>query len=316
MKCKYKSCKPSCKKNHQQKGTALVSALLIISLSALLASGAVWKAYKAARWVEHENNRLQSQQVVLSAIEWVQAILEDDSRNSNTDTLQETWAIPLGLTPLDNALSISQNAEKNTIENRTENNKSSYIQGQIRDAQARFNLYNLSITGSKGEIQRQAFLRLCDVLNIENDQAQALIESIEKNKTLFVKEWTFFAEMALLKQNTIERLDSSVVWLPQPSNININTASAEVLYAVSAPLDLPTVRQWISSRERTSFRDLADAMNRLPSNTKKPTTQEILSFDSQFFLVYGTVQVQAAKLQIKALVKRSGNQASTVWRSA
>jgi general secretion pathway protein K len=254
--------------------------------------------------------------VMLSAIEWAKSILQDDSRNSNTDTPQETWAIPLGLTPLDSTLSLSQNTTKNTTENRTENNKSSYLQGQIRDAQALFNLYNLSITGSKGEIYRQAFLRLCDVLHIQNDQAQALIESIEKNKNVFVKEWTFFAAMALLKQDTIDRLNSAVVWLPQPSNININTASAEVLYAVSAPLDLPTVRQWISSRERTSFRDLADALNRLPANTKKPTLQEILNFDSQFFLVYGTVQVQAAKLQIKVLLQRSGNQVSTVWRSA
>jgi general secretion pathway protein K len=295
------------KKIHKQTGAAVVSALLIVTLSALLASSAVWKAYKATRWVEHENARLQAQQIMLSAIEWAQVILQEDSRKSGTDTLGETWAIPLGFTPLDYALSLSKTPNQTQYLN--------YLQGHIEDAQGRFNLYNLSLTGEKGEIHRQAFIRLCDVLHIESDQAQALIKTIEKNKDWVVNEWTFFAKIAHLKADAIERLTPVVIWFSQPSNVNINTASVEVLYAVSAPLDLPTVRQWLSSRERASFRDLADALHRLPTHIKKPIFQEILSFESQFFLVYGTVQVQAAKLQTKALVQRSGNQIFTVWRS-
>jgi general secretion pathway protein K len=101
-----------------------------------------------------------------------------------------------------------------------------------------------------------------------------------------------------------------VIFLPNYSTINVNTARAEIL---SAALDLPIqdANTLVASRKTASFRDLVDISNRLPKNKFLSTNQA--STTTSYFLVEGKVHMNRARLDMLALIVRNGATTKTLW---
>ena len=294
-----------------QRGVAIVTALLVVVLSTVLVSGVIWRIYKVSRSVQNEAAKIQARQVMQSAIEWASVILREDARVSTTDTLAEPWAVPLADTRLNESL-------KPQISG-TDNNTNARLSGDIEDAQARFNLFNLTQTGTAGEKQVKAFYRLSALMGLSRSMSETIVKEVRRAKAEPVQRLTDLKREGGIDQNAIDTLERLVVWLPVITKVNANTARAEVLYSVVPPLNYAVIQQMLSTRDRASFKDEADFRSRIPGASVGGSGQETLSTDmidvkSQFFLVKGRVQVQESRLKVEALIQREGNKVYTLWR--
>jgi general secretion pathway protein K len=295
----------------RQNGVAIVTALLVVVLSTVLVSGVIWRIYKVSRSVQNEASKIQARQVMQSAVEWASVILREDARVSATDTLAEPWAVPLADTRLNESL-------KPQISG-TDNNTNARLSGEIEDAQARFNLFNLTQTGSAGDKQIRAFYRLCALVGLSRGMSELIVKEVRRAKAEPVQRLADLKRTGGIDQTGVDALERWVVWLPTITKVNANTASAEVLYSVMPPLNYAVVQQLISTRDRASFKDEADFRSRIPGGSSPAGGQTTLSTDmidvkSQFFLVKGRVQVQDSRLNVEALIQREGNKVYTLWR--
>jgi general secretion pathway protein K len=291
----------------RQTGVAIVTALLVVVLSAVLVSGVVWRIYKTSRSVQHEAARIQARQVMRSAIEWAGVILREDARVSATDTLAEPWAVPLADTRLNESLKPQVSG--------VDSNTSARLSGQIEDAQGRFNLFNLTTTDTTAQRQQKAFFRLCTVTGQERSACEKLVQQVRRHRKTAIRQITDLRSENTVDEALLEALKPFVVWLPVVTRVNANTAGAQVLHAVLDPLDYSTAQQLVVNRERASFKDEADLRSRSGIASAGSLNTELIDVKSQFFLVKGGVQVQESRIKVEALIQRDGNRVYTVWRT-
>ena len=109
-----------------------------------------------------------------------------------------------------------------------------------------------------------------------------------------------------------QRLRAFVTMLPEPTALNVNTASAEVLAARIADLPLVDARRLVSSRDRAYFKDLGDAVQRLREASPRATDAG-LAVATRYFSVEGTVSYGPARLTARALVRRDANRLEVLW---
>ncbi len=290
----------------RQQGVAIVTALLVVVLSAVLVSGVVWRVYKNGRSVMHETSRTQARQVMRSAIEWASVILREDARVSATDTLAEPWAVPLADTRLDESLRPQVSG--------SDQSTSARLSGTIEDAQSRFNLFNLTGDDITAQKEMRSFRRLCSAVGLDNSRCETVTRTARARKAAVIRQWTDLRSEGGIDDTSIETLKPYVVWIPAVTRVNANTAGAEVLYAVLAPLDFSGAQQLVVSRDRAAFKDEADIRSRMPPSGGSAPDASQVDVKSQYFLVKGTVQVQESRLQAQALLQRQDNRVYTLWR--
>ena len=63
---------------HRQRGAALLTAMIIVSLIATLASAMVWQQWRAVQVEIAERGRLQATWVLAGALDWSKLILKED----------------------------------------------------------------------------------------------------------------------------------------------------------------------------------------------------------------------------------------------
>ena len=126
-------------RHRQQRGAALLLAMLILTLVATLASGMVWQQWRAIQVEGAERARTQSAWILSGALDWARLILREDARTGGADHLGEPWAVPLAEARLSSFLAADRDnnsaAETDEIE--------AFLSGSIVDAQARWNLRKL-----------------------------------------------------------------------------------------------------------------------------------------------------------------------------
>jgi general secretion pathway protein K len=289
----------------RQAGTAIVMAMLVVALSVLLVSGAFERQSAIARQVENEVAYAQARMLLYGAVDWARVILREDARTSAVDHLGEPWATSLEQTRLDN-----------------EGDDPAYIQGAMQDAQARFNLRNVS--GPNGLIASEVAVlaRLLDIVGANAMLAEPLAMRIHTAvqpppgpqgapgvlpSTLADIE---LSDPAM--RDAMSRLAPFVTLLPEPSAINANTAAAEVLAARFDNLALSDARRLTASRDRAYFRDINEVLTRVAG--LRPTgSMGQLAVDTQYFLLDGVVEFRKAHVEAHVLLKREGGRVEVVW---
>ncbi len=153
----------------RQQGAAIISALLVVALSAILVAGMLWRQQVQIRRIE--NQRLLSQALWVSrgALDWTRLILRSEGDTSAGITyLGGLWGVPIAKTRLSDFLG-------QIGEVRAEQGADTYLSGSIEDAQAKFNLRNLVSSPAPGVLQ----------LNTEQISAyQRLLVSLGANSQL------------------------------------------------------------------------------------------------------------------------------------
>lgn len=156
----------------QQTGAAIITALLVVALSAILVSGILWRQQVQIRRIENQRLVAQAQWVARGALDWTRLILRSEADTAAGITyLGGVWAVPIAKTRLSDFLGqIGQTG--------TEQGAQTYLSGSIEDAQAKFNLRNLVSTPAPGVLQIdieevQALQRLMSLLGLNSEAAKA-----------------------------------------------------------------------------------------------------------------------------------------------
>ncbi|WP_341315860.1 type II secretion system minor pseudopilin GspK [Paraburkholderia sp. IMGN_8] len=154
-----------------QTGAAIISALLVVALSAILVSGMLWRQQVQIRRIENQRLLSQAQWVARGALDWTRLILRSEGDTSAGITyLGGLWGVPIAKTRLSDFLG-------RIGEVRAEQGAETYLSGSIEDAQAKFNLRNLVSSPAPGVLQLNmeqigAYQRLLVSLGISSQLAK------------------------------------------------------------------------------------------------------------------------------------------------
>jgi general secretion pathway protein K len=243
-------------------------------------------------------------------------ILREDAKHSSVDTLDEPWAVPLAETRLDQY-----------VENGRSDSEASdaTLSGNISDAQARFNLSNLSVNGIINKDEVVAFERLLSNQKIDAKFAQATadlmaaaqkIPVIAANQTPAPQPMNLSQTEDLLAvqgytQPMLDTLKNFVIFLPVATPINVNTAPVAVI-AAKFNLTLSDATTLTKSRDTATFKDVADFTTRLLGKNLAASDKQA-SVTSNYFLVNGKVRMSRAGLNMQALIERNAGQTKLIW---
>lgn len=307
-----------------QAGAAVVMALFIVVLCTLAISPLIWNLFATAKTISVAAARDQADAVSVSGVDWARVILREDARVSTTDTLTEPWAVPLAESRINEGL-------MRKGENATEtDDREVVLTGLIEDAQGRFNLRNLGAGNARQQTWLAGFSKLCDLLGISTEQRNVLTQTMgnmfapkpanreaedtapDETPILPALRWEEFRGKYGIAEETWNQLRPYVVILPRASAVNANTASAEVLYAVVQDMSFSDAQRLLAQRKRVTFRNLADIRAVLSPNIT--INSDLITVNSDYFLVEGTAQVEEALIRTRALLERRNQRVYVMWR--
>jgi general secretion pathway protein K len=313
----------------RQRGAALLTAMIIVTLIATLAASMIWQQWRAIQVESAERARSQAVWMLSGALEWARLILKEDARNKGATKLGEPWATELKEARLSTFLA----ADKDN----TDDGPEAFLSGAITDMQGRFNLMNLVGQGKVDPAQLAALVRLCEAVGAPVDAATRIANGLSSAAVTIVPQAAGAAsspasagadgaalivpkvtdpEAPLLPQTvdqlaffgvdepTRRLLAPYVVLLPRATSVNANTASREVLVAAIKGLDLATAERLVQVRQRTPFDSLGDVERQLPALAPLDNTK--VGVKSDFFEVRGTLRLGDRSLQQRSLVERRG----------
>lgn len=299
------------KLRRQERGAALLTAMVIVTLVATLAAAMVWQQWRAVQAEATERARIQAAWILAGALDWSRLILREDARAGGPDHLGEPWAVPLAEARLSSFLAVDKD--------NTDDAPEAFLSGTITDAQARYNLRNLFQEQEDKVIPAELAIlkRLCEAAGVADDVADRLASALAaanlgQGDAALMPESV--AQLAWLgfDADTRKRLAPFVVLLPTRTPVNINTASSEVIAAAVDGLQRGDAEQLVQVRQRTPFRSLAQAQATLPQGiTLEPNR---VSTTTRYFEVRGRLRLDDRVLVEQSLLERRGANVIAVQR--
>ena len=317
-------------KNQAQRGAALLAAMLTVTLVATFAATALWQQFRSIEVETAERGRVQSGWVLTGALDWSRLILREDARSGGADHLAEPWAVPLNEARLSSFLAVDKTA--------TDTERDAFLSGQIIDLQGRLNVTNLIEGNAISDAELLSFGRLFELLGLPPEQlsllsSQLLLASrasqaaqtpqtppgtapavvvVDGSTPLMpqrVEQLLWFG----LQADTLALLDPYITLLPARTPLNLNTASAEAIYASAEGIELADAQRLVTARERSHFRTLADAERTLGGLPGRLNGNR-QGVSSRFFQVRGVLRLESIVVQERSLVQRDGLVVRTLWR--
>jgi general secretion pathway protein K len=93
--------------------------------------------------------------------------------------------------------------------------------------------------------------------------------------------------------------------LPARTTVNLNTASAEVIYASLPGIGMADAQHLVSAREGAPFRSVADAMRLLGGEASAmPQAQVNVGFSSRFFEVRSRLRLDQLVVEERSVIQR------------
>jgi general secretion pathway protein K len=298
----------------RQRGVAVVIALLLTTLAITIVASLFWQQQVQVRSIENQRLQLQKQWILRGALDWAGLILREDAKYSSVDTLDEPWATPLAETRL------GQYVDDGIADSNAAN---ATLSGGISDALARLNLTNLCPSGTINPSEVAAFANLLQNAGIDPSFAQAtadLMANAQQKPDANAADQSAPLPMNLTQVDDLlavtgftakmlDRIRDDVIFLPHATPVNVNTAPAEVLAAIST-LSLSDAAALVASRNTATFRNTGDFMLLLHANHLIVAN---VSVSTNYFLVNGKVRINRAESDIQALIERNGINTNLIW---
>lgn len=307
----------------RQRGAALLTAMIIVTIVATLAAGMVWQQWHSIEVEAAERERSQSHWILSGALDWARLILREDardnSRNGNPDHLGEPWAVPLAEARLSTFLAADRD--------NTDDAPDAFLSGTITDAQSRYNLFNLVDQGKVSPPDLEILRRLCDIVGVVPTVADQLGDAMKlaagqgssgDTGAAASIDSTIDPPVAPVSEDdlawlgvdpaALEKLRPFVTLLPRRTPVNLNTAPKEVIAAVVKGSDLSTAERIVRTRERNPIKKVEDAVAIFGAGVKPEDLKEtIVSVNSDFFEVYGALRLENRLFEERSLVERRAN---------
>lgn len=310
----------------RQRGVAVITALLLTALAITVVASLFWQQQVQVRSMENQRQRLQTQWAMRGMVDFARFWLRQD--NPSLTATDGVWATPIEEARLDDYV----DREKVEMEK-----FDATVSGRALDAQGRFNLTNLvDITGAPSLGQLKAYQRLLGNLQLDSGLARATADAVARAKPKLRAAtdgrdrktdtatgggsepvaMTQIEDLLAIPGYTpqiIEKLRDYVIVLPQVTPVNVNTASAEVLAAVT-DMSVSEASVLTLSNPRKKFVDKGNFLNNI--NGKNVIDGVEIDVKSQYFLTVIRVRLDRAALDAQALVWRQPNPQRTtslVW---
>ena len=116
-----------------------------------------------------------------------------------------------------------------------------------------------------------------------------------------------------LSPATVAALEPYVTVLPVRTPLNLNTASAEAIFASLPSLDLAGAKRLVETRGRSYFKTVADANLLIPQSTDKFATEQH-SVSTRFFEVQARLRIDKTWVEEQTLLQRDTLDVRMVWR--
>ena len=309
----------------RQRGAALLTAMLTVTLVATFSAAAMWQQWRSVEVEAAERARVQSAWVLTGALDWSRLILREDARSGGADHLAEPWAVPLQEARLSTFLAADRNNNADTSAADGGVLQEAFLSGQIIDMQSRMNVLSLINEGKVSEIELDAFGKLFDLLNLPKQDLTTLVDglrlaSLDPGADASVGSFAPLLPQKVeqltwlgLPQTTIDALLPFVTLLPVRTPVNLNTAPAEVIYAMVPTLKMNDATSLVTQRRFSHLNALSNASDRIPAMSGQLDSGRH-SVVSRFFEVRGRLRLDQVVMQERSLLQRDGIDVKTLWR--
>lgn len=315
-----------CSRLYTQSGIALVSVLLMVTIILIVMSSLFYRHQLDITRASHSLISEQATLLALSAENWVQQILLEDKRASNTDNLLETWALPIPVMNIEGG----------------------QLSGCVVDQQAKLNINNLATYTTRERISEELEGRQSGTVSLLQRMFRDLAYTNPNEKVAILADWIDYdgtqnayggvedgqylleTPPRLAGNQTLSNIDelssirgfsildmpilkSKFTALPQATRINVNTASADVLVSLVDGLDDYLVGEIIEARP---FNEVDEFYQKL-ANLLYPTSEEqiksslpesVVSVESDFFQLKSMVEMGGISLLIQSSLYRASAQ--------
>lgn len=301
----------------QQRGAALLAAMLTVALVATFAAGALWQQWKSIEVEGAERQRTQARWLLTGALDWARVILREDVRAGDTDHLAEPWAIPLQEARLSGFLAALPDGTGNTVGDE-KLTQQVLLSGQINDLQSRLNVTNLLQNEKLDANTVLAFERLFDTLGVPPSQLKLLTQGLlaaqkqSSNAPLMPQRVSQLSWLGL-SPKTLQTLSPHITLLPARTRVNLNTANVQVLHASVPSLSLSEAQRLIQQRERQHWANV-DAFEKALGRPVSLTGTHSVS--TEYFEILGRLRMPHTTLQERSLVKRENQNLKVLWRES
>jgi general secretion pathway protein K len=287
--------------------------MLIIALATILAVSMTSRQQLSIHRSANVFNFEQSYQYILGAEAWAKQILKRDLDDNKTDTLNDDWATILPPLPIEGGK----------------------MTGQLEDLQARFNLNNLVQNGKPQKIYEERFKNLLRNLELNEDLVAVVVDWLDPNEQvgfLGAEDNEYLnlspayrtanqsmgdvSELLLLKGMDIEsyeKLRPFVCVLQSETDINVNTASAEVLSSIIKDITLDDANDIIKDRNKKTFEKVEDFIQH-PLLKQKKIKKEGLSVSSRYFQLNSTAELERVSVEYVSVIQRKSNGSALVLK--
>ncbi|TPW17694.1 MAG: proteinral secretion pathway protein K [Halothiobacillaceae bacterium] len=304
-------------RRRQQRGVALITALLIVSLASVMAVTLVADQQIDIRRTANVVDGDRAMVIAMAVESWVKHILARD--DATKDSLNEDWAAVLP--PI-------------TVEG-------GQVAGRIEDMQGRFNLNNLvTVTGQPSLPDIEIFKRLLVGFGLDPDLVEPLIDWIDTDIDPRFEggggaednEYSNYpqpyrtanqkmaspSELMLVKGFTreiYEQLIPHVGVLPERTQININTATVPVLMALAPDITQAAAEAVVELRKERGLSNTGEMTN-LPGMQGKVFPQNGLDIKSNYFLMDASARYgDRGRIRLYSLLVRKSNKVEVVMRA-
>ncbi len=304
----------------RQRGAAILTAMLTVTLVATFAGAAVWQNWRSVEVEAAERARSQAGWVLTGALDWARLILREDARSGGADHLAEPWAVPLQEARLSTFLA----ADSTSAGEAATDADNVFLSGVILDQQALLNVNNLVEAGRISESGLRSFQRLFELLGLPQPELTRLAENLRFASDISTDNRS--AAQAPLPPQRVEQivwlgvspatlaaLRPYVTLLPARTPVNLNTAPAEVIFAAVNGLNLAEAQELVARRSASPFRNLGEA-TRVASQHAAAFSEGTVGVASRFFEVRGRLRIADAIVEERSLVQRDGLEVRTLQR--
>jgi len=298
----------------RQRGVALVTALLVVSLATVAAVAMATRLHVDVRRTGNLLHGEQAYAYALAAESWAEVILGRDANDSKIDTLAEDWATALPPIAVEGG----------------------FVSGRIEDLQGRFNVNNLvGADGKPSKPDLEYFKRLLGLLDVEPGLATALLDWIDADidttfpdgaeDDIYLLETPPYraanrplvstSELRLVKGYSAEiiaLLEPYITALPEPTALNVNTASPLLLQALHAGLGPTDAEQILEARGEEGFAEQGsflalDALAGLQLDVD-------VDIKSDWFRVLTDVRIGRGQARLESHLHRSDKALTVAYR--
>ena len=303
----------------QQRGAALLAAMLTVALVATFAAGALWQQWKSIEVEGAERQRTQARWLLTGALDWARVILREDARagdaSAPVDHLAEPWAVPLQEARLSSFLAALPDGTGNAVDDE-KLVQQVLLSGQVNDLQGRLNVTNLLNGDQLDPRTALAFERLFDALGVPNAQlsllTQGLIAAQKQSGTspLMPQRLNQLSWFGMSAQ-ALQTLSPHITVLPARTPVNLNTASVQVLYASVPGMSLSDAQRLVQQRERQHWASVEAFQKALGGTVSLNDTHSV---NTRYFEVMGRLRMPQTVLQERSLVQRDASDLKVIWR--